>query len=190
MEVEVTAEAKDKRLNRLVALTVVILSIVTGLSGVKDGNIVQAMEQAESSAVDTWGQYQATKLKLHVDENALAELAVINDLGHHHHTARITKQVAHLSEDIQKYKAEIPKLKAKAEGFHSRYDALNIHDDQFDAADAFLSIAISIAAVAALTESFPVLYTSWVFGSVGLIMAASGFLSLGLHSNFLSQILG
>ncbi len=43
MEVELTAEAKDKRINRLVALTVVILSVATGLGNIKDGNIVQAM---------------------------------------------------------------------------------------------------------------------------------------------------
>ena len=31
MEVEVSAEAKDKKLNRLVAITVVALSVFTGL---------------------------------------------------------------------------------------------------------------------------------------------------------------
>ena len=47
MEVELSAEAKDKRINRLVALTVVILSVATGLGNIKDGNIVQAMDQAQ-----------------------------------------------------------------------------------------------------------------------------------------------
>ena len=40
MDIEIDAEAKDKRLNRLVALTVVVLSIFMGLGQVKDGNIV------------------------------------------------------------------------------------------------------------------------------------------------------
>ena len=73
MDIEIGAEAKDKRLNRQVAITVVALSIFMGLSGVKDGNIVQAMQQAQSDAVDTWGEYQATKTKLHIDETALAQ---------------------------------------------------------------------------------------------------------------------
>ena len=36
MEIEVAAEAKDKRLNQLVALTVVVMSIFMGLAQVKD----------------------------------------------------------------------------------------------------------------------------------------------------------
>ena len=43
MEIEVSAEAKDKSLNRRVAITVVALSVFAGLCGIKDGNIVQAM---------------------------------------------------------------------------------------------------------------------------------------------------
>jgi hypothetical protein len=52
MEFEVSAEAKDKRLNRRVAITVVILSVVMGLGNIKDGNIVQAMDQAQAQSVD------------------------------------------------------------------------------------------------------------------------------------------
>jgi len=40
MEVEVNAEAKDKRLNRMVAITVVAFSVFTGLCNIKDGNLV------------------------------------------------------------------------------------------------------------------------------------------------------
>ena len=64
MEIEVSAEAKDKRLNRLIAVTVVTLSVFMGLCNIKDGNIVQAMQYAKADAVDTWGEYQATKTKL------------------------------------------------------------------------------------------------------------------------------
>ena len=70
MEVEVSAEAKDKRLNRLVAITVVVLSVFMGLSNIKDGNIVQAMQQAQANAVDRWGEYQATRTKTHIAEAA------------------------------------------------------------------------------------------------------------------------
>ena len=70
MEVEVSAEAKDKRLNRLVAITVVVLSVFMGLCNIKDGNIVQAMQQAQANAVDRWGEYQATRTKTHIAEAA------------------------------------------------------------------------------------------------------------------------
>jgi hypothetical protein len=38
----------------------------------------------------------------------------------------------------------------KAKALEAEYDRLNLRDDQFDMADAFLSIAIALAAVAAL----------------------------------------
>ena len=52
MELELSAEAKDKRLNRLVSITVVILSVATGMGNIKDGNIVQAMSQAQAASLD------------------------------------------------------------------------------------------------------------------------------------------
>jgi hypothetical protein len=187
MDIEIGAEAKDKILNRRVAITVVVLSIFMGLSGVKDGNIVQAMQQAQSDAVDTWGEYQATKTKLHIDETALAQTGFLARAGAVDATA---VETARLTAEIAKYKGEIPALKAKAEGFKAQYDALNVHDDQFDASDALISIAVSIAAVAALVEIPAALYAAWGFGALGLVMGLAGFLGWSLHSDFMSRLLG
>lgn len=75
MEVELSAEAKDRRLNRFVALTVVILSVSTGLGNIKDGNIVQGMAQAQGNGLDRWNEYQTTRTKLHIVEAARTEIA-------------------------------------------------------------------------------------------------------------------
>ena len=77
MEVELSAEAKDKRLNSLVALTVVVFSVATGLGNIKDGNIVQAMAQAQANSLDRWNEYQATRTKLHIVQTARAQLAAV-----------------------------------------------------------------------------------------------------------------
>src|SRR5205809_3604675 len=145
MEVEVSAEAKDKRINRLVALTVVILSVAMGLGNIKDGNIVQAMAQAQANALDRWNEYQSTRTKLHIVETARTQLAATGSAG-------AAAAIAGFDSDSAKYKAESPKLAKEAQGYSDQYDALNVHDDQFDAAEASLTTAISIAAVAALTE--------------------------------------
>ncbi|WP_293904074.1 DUF4337 domain-containing protein [Phenylobacterium sp.] len=189
MEVEIGAEAKDKRLNRLVALTVVALSIIMGLGQVKDGNIVQAMQQAQSDAVDHWGEYQATKTKLHIDEVALAQTNFLEGLGGAKVAPATSAERARLTAEMAKYNAEIPKLRKEAMGFRDQYDALNVHDDQFDASDALLSIAISVAAVAALADSAGALYAAWVFGALGLVMSAAGFFGWSLHSEFMSRLL-
>ena len=190
MDIEIGAEAKDKRFNRQVAITVVALSIFMGLAGVKDGNIVQAMQQAQSDSVDAWNEYQATKTKLHIDQTALNQ-ARLMALGEDRHAAgAIQAETRRLGTEIAKYQAEVPALKAKAEGFSAQYDALNVHDDQFDASDALISIAVSIAAVAALVEIPAALWASWGFGALGVVMGLAGFLGWSLHSAFLSKLLG
>jgi len=184
MEVEMSAEAKDKRLNSLVALTVVVLSIFMGLSGVKDGNLVQSMQQAQASSIDLWNEYQATRIKRHVDEVALNQLKLAPQ-----QTAPLAAEEARLTTEMAKYDKEAPDLKKKATDASAQYDALNYHDDQFDAADAFISIGVAVAAVAALAESYPALFVAWFFGGFGMVMGIAGFFNLPFHLDWLAKLL-
>lgn len=190
MEIEVTAEAKDRRLNRLVAVTVVVLSVFTGVCNIKDGNLVQAMQQAKADSVDTWGEYQATRTKLHVAQSARAEIAVIAAGANAEGQERARQTDAVLRAQIAKYDRAAPELAARAKGFSDQYDALNVHDDQFDASEGLISAAISMAAVAALTESFALLAGSWTFGAFGMFMGICGFARLAFHPDVLSNFLG
>lgn len=183
MEIELSADAKDKRLNRLVAITVVVLSVTMGLGNIKDGNIVQAMQQAQSDAVDRWGEYQATKTKRHIVDTAAAQLAA--GAG-----PAAAPTLATFRAESAKYAAAAPGLARQAKDAAARYDALNVHDDQFDASEALISTAISIAAVAALVESFGVLAVAWGFGAFGLFMCLCGFAGWGFHPDVLSNFLG
>jgi hypothetical protein len=183
MEIEVSAEAKDKRLNRNVAITVVVLSVFSALCNIKDGNIVQAMQQAQAASVDQWNEYQAARTKLHIDQSTRAQLQLLGD------PAKAGPAIADLDKSIAKYGAETPKLAASAKDQSTQYDALNLHDDQFDAADAALTTAISVAAVAALSEMVWLLWLGWAFGAFGIVMGMAGFLGLGLHSDFLARLL-
>ena len=188
MEIEVSAEAKDKRLNRWVAITVVALSVFMGLGNIKDGNIVQNMAQAKADSVDRWGEYQATKTKLHIAETARDEMVVLAATPGA--KAAAGAAIVRLDGKIAKYTREAPALAKQAQGFADRYDALNVHDDQFDASEAALSTAISMAAVAALAESFPLLFAGWAFGSFGLFLGLCGFAGWGFHPDVLSTVLG
>lgn len=185
MEIEVSAEAKDKRLNRRVAITVVALSVFAGLCGIKDGNIVQGMQAAQSASVDGWGEYQATRTKLHIAETSRAQIAALAA-----DPRRAAPVLAQLDSDIARYKAESPRLAAAAKAQADQYDALNVHDDQFDASEAAVSTAISIAAVAALAESGWLLGVGWAFGAFGVFMGLCGFFGWGFHPALLSGLLG
>jgi hypothetical protein len=188
MEIEVSAEAKDKRLNRAVAVTVVVLSVVMGLGNIKDGNIVQNMDQAKADSVDRWNEYQATKTKAHIARTAREEIAVLAATGAAETAARPLLQS--LDGDIAKYATEAPAMAREARRLADRYDSLNVHDDQFDASEALLSTAVSLAAVAALVESEWVLAASWAFAGCGLFMSICGFAGLSFHPDILSTLLG
>jgi len=188
MEVEVSAEAKDKRLNRMVAVTVVMLSIFMALCNIKDGNIVQAMQQAQADSVDAWNEYQATKIKLHVSETSRDQFALLPQTPAA--SAEAKADMKKLDADIAKYRAEIPVLAQRAKGYAAQYDALNIHDDQFDASEAMITTAISLAAVAALSESFGLVAGSWAFGAFGIFLGVCGFAKWGFHPDILSNFLG
>ncbi|MEO7384708.1 MAG: DUF4337 domain-containing protein [Novosphingobium sp.] len=185
MEIEVSAEAKDKQLNRRVAISVVIFSVSAGLCNIKDGNVVQAMQQAQAGSLDKWNQYQATRTKLHVVEASRETIAALSP-----DAAKARPVLDALDKSIAKYNDEGPKLAEEAKGQSEEYDALNVHDDQFDAADAALATAISVAAVTALTENGKLLWLCWIFGGFGLFMGLCGFLKLPFHPDLLSSLLG
>ena len=187
MDIDVSAEAKDKSLNRLVAITVVMLSVVMGLGNIKDGNIVQAMAQAQSNAVDRWGEYQAARTKAHIVDTAAAQLAAMSADRPGAQTAPALRA---FRDESAHYGSEAPALRQQAQDFGAQYDALNVHDDQFDASEALISTAISVVAVAALVESVGVLWLGWVFGAAGVFMALCGFAGWPFHPDVLSNLLG
>jgi uncharacterized protein DUF4337 len=186
--VEIGSDADSKRLNRLVAITVVILSVFGAVTKIKDDNIVQAMQKAKSESVDAWAEYQSSRVKLHVDENGLSALRLLESAGTVDR-ALAAKQTAEYEADIKKYEVRSKETRAKAEALERTYDQLNFRDDQFDMSDAFLATAIALAAVAALTESFMLLVVSWVSGAVGVGFGLAGFLGWNLRPEWLAQLL-
>ncbi len=96
------SEDSGKRLNDIVAVTVVILTVFLAICKVKDDNINQAMQKAQSEAVDAWAEYQAARLKLHVDENGLSTLRLLETTGTISKELS-EKQAAEYQSDIKKY---------------------------------------------------------------------------------------
>ena len=135
-------EPHDKRLNRAVAATVVVLSVVMALSNIKDGNIVQTMQAAQAAQIDSWNEYQATRLKLHMEEIAVAQAG---ERG---------ADAARSAAAVRKYAGESGTLKAQALAAKGDYDTAGYRDDQFDLADGLASIALATTAIAALAETW------------------------------------
>ena len=104
MDADVKTDGSDKLLNNLVAVTVVILSVFMAVSKIKDDNVTQAMQKAKQESVDAWAEYQASRIKLHVDENGLTQLRMLETAGNIDR-AVAARQAADYETDIKKYEA-------------------------------------------------------------------------------------
>ncbi len=188
MDADVKTESTNKRLNDLVAVTVVVLSVFMAVSNIKGGNIGQNMALAKADAVDSWAEYQAGRIKLHMDEDVLATLKLSPPPGAD--PAAVATEMARLQKQIDRYESKSAALMKKAKDNEALYEELNVHDDQFDLSDALLSMALALSAVAALTAIEWVLYVGWAFSAAGLLMGIAGFAGWGIRLEFLSALLG
>ena len=183
------AESKN-RLNSWVAVTVAIVSVFMAVSKVKDDNIVQAMLQSKSDAVDSWNEYQAKKLKHHMAELGLSQMQALQVLAPSGKgTAFFAAQQKQYQDTITRYQSEETEIMKKAKAHEKAYDDMNYRDDQFDLSDAALSICLAMLAVASLTNSSGLLYLSWTFAGFGGLMGVAGLVGLHIHPDFLSKLL-
>lgn len=190
MDVEADTQSDDKRLNKLVAVTVVILSVFMAISKVKDDNIVQAMQQAQADKLDHWQFYQARNVREEIANATLAQLR-LQSMGvtAPAQQAAYQQQISAYTALAQKENQKKDELKAQAEQDQKSYDALNFRDDQFDLCDALIAIAISMLAVASLTQLSSLYLLSLVPAGFGVLMGVSGLVGLGIHPDALIKLL-
>jgi DNA repair ATPase RecN len=190
---EALEKARESRLNAAVAVFVALSATFMALNNVKDGNIVQAMQQAQANGVDAWAYYQAKGTKANLAISAREQIELLRDTTPNatpEVQAVFTKRIAEYTALETKYEAEKEDIKRQAEGFQKQYDALNVHDDQFDMAEALLSVAIALFGVTALTRKRWLLGVAIVFATFGTILGFAGFLGWNLHPDWLARLLG
>lgn len=172
----------NRSMNRAIALTVVILSVSMALTKIKDDNIVQAMQADTAAKIDSWNEYQAARVKLHIEEVAVTGYRLTSGAAAAH-------AVGAAEANIAKYRMETGTLKAQATGYASDYDAQGRRDDQFDLSDGFASIALAVTAIAALLESWGLLGLAWAAGATGIVFSVAGFADLAIHPDALVAFL-
>jgi hypothetical protein len=182
-------EARSSRLNATVAVTVALLSTMMGVCKVKDDNIVQGMQQAQSDRVDHWSFYQARNLREELARATIVQLRV-------QAAGRAPAERADADAAIAQYQAlatqqaqKKAELLLQAEQDQKNYDALNFRDDQFDLADAAISIAIAALAVASLTQAWWLYGLALVPGVFGTVMGMAGLAGWSLHPQWLAGLL-
>ncbi len=182
-------QAAKNKLNALVAVTVACLATFIGICHVKDDNIVQGMQQAQADKLDHWAFYQARNIRGDIARSTITQLQLqaANTSG-----AQRTKydaQIKAYQAIAAKQDREKDKLKQQAEQDQKTYDGLNFHDDQFDLADAAISIAISLLAVTALTNKTWLYWVALIPTGFGALMGFAGLLNLDIHPDALTKLL-
>jgi ribosomal protein S13 len=177
---------RSPRLNATVAVSVALLSTVMGIGKVKDDNIVQAMQQAQADKVDHWNYYQSRNLREEIARATLTQLRL-------QAAERAPEQRAQWQPEIERYEklaADQAQKKAdlllQSQQDQKNYDALNFRDDQFDLADAAISVAIAALAVASLTQAWWLYGLAMVPGAFGTLMAVAGLAGWQVHPQLLT----
>jgi len=178
---ESVEQAGKSKINTLVAIFVSITATFMALCNVKDGNVVQAMSQAQAHAIDAWSYFQAKSTKESIAENSLQMLQL----------QKAPDSILHKYEEkIKQYEKEKAEIKTQAEGYTKEYDDINVFDDQFDMTDALLTIAIAMFGITALTQKRWLLWFAAGASLLGIIFGLAAFMKISLHSDFVSRILG
>jgi hypothetical protein len=180
---EAVDQAGKNKLNSKVALFVAITATFMALCNVKDGNIVQAMSQAQAHSIDAWSYFQAKSTKQEISQNTLDLLKQQNATGN-------KTLIDYYETQIKRYEKEKIEIKAKAEGYQKEYDDINLFDDQFDMTDALLTISIAMFGITSLTQKKWLLYFSACVSLTGIILGLTAFMKISLHSDLISKILG
>jgi len=175
----------SKRLNAAVAVTVALLATFMGICDVKDDNIVQGMQAAQADKIDYWSYYQARNIREEIARATAVQLRLQAD------GAPAERKPAYEAaiKDYEKLASEQNKkkedLKVQAEQAQKNYDALNFRDDQFDLSKASIAIAISLLAVAALTQLWWLYLLSLLPSVFGVVMGIAGLTAGSLHPTML-----
>ncbi|MDB5872875.1 MAG: hypothetical protein JWQ07_2317 [Ramlibacter sp.] len=177
------------RLNPAVAVTVALLATFMGICKVKDDNIVQAMQQAQADKIDHWAFYQARNLREEVARAALVQLRLAAAERPADKRAGYDEAIAQYEKLAKEQNEKKEELRKQALADQETYDALNFRDDQFDLSDAAVAIAISLLAIASLTQLW------WLFGlsllpaGFGFVMGLAGLVGWDLHPTALVKLL-
>jgi hypothetical protein len=183
------AEKRQGRLNTFVAATVAVLAAFLGLCHVKAGNIAQEMQQAQAQALDHWAWYQFRKVRSEIFQGIADQLRLQALWAPAAARGAYEKQITAYQRQAREQQARMAETQAQAESFDRQYAALNVFDDQFDLSEAFLSLALALLALSALTQK------PWLFGvalvpaGLGVLIGLAGLFERNVHLQAVTKLL-
>jgi hypothetical protein len=170
-------ESKHEHLNMRIAVTVALISTFMAGVHIANENTVIEMHHAEVSALDTWNQYQAKRIREYLTMMSRDQMEVLGKSNGKDKSKAFVDQDKKYALDIEHYKTDEADLKGKAKKFEEEHDHHAKAHDRFDISDGSVAVCLSVLAVTALTGKDWLLWVAWAFAGVGVVTGIWGLTS-------------
>ena len=190
---DIQDRAKDGRFNNLIALFVTVVATFMALCSVKDGNVLQAMQRSQATAIEQWTLHESRSVQQRLARASIGSLQAqlaLDPGASPGVRSEVEAEIEAQRAEVAGYEREKEQFRDRAKAWDQNYDAMNYRDDQFDLAEACLSASVALAGVAALTKKRWLFAVAFALGCVGVVFGLAGFLHLELHSSLMARILG
>lgn len=173
-------EIKEKKFHSRVALVTAFYAVILALASLGGNHAMKGMLLAQQQASDQWAYYQAKSIREQIYKSQ--KLLFENQLGLLSSTlgadkaAQAGAAVKKLGEEASRYAGEKKEIMEKARDLEKERDKNETKDPYFEYAEVLLQLAIIMASVSILADSFAVFSLSVLFALGGGFMCANGYL--------------
>ncbi len=179
----------DRRVAMSMAIVAAVLACVTLLSHRAHTETLRFQTQADihhTLASDAWSYYQAKKNRQYLNENDAGLVhALATNSANAREAADLEKAWTKRAQDYRKDAAELEEkakgLEEKAAELEKESDHAHHRGDRYDLGELGVELALVLCSIAVLTKQRGFWYAGIAFCALGLLVAISGLLGIGLH---------
>jgi hypothetical protein len=179
---------QEHRLNMRVALTIALLATCMGICKVKNDGIILNMQQAQANKLDDWAWYQTRHVRVEI-AHATAIQMQLSAKTFPKMKKDYEQQVDTYNKLALEQESKMKDLQKQALEEQKKYDEYHERNDQFDLAEAGMTIAIAILAITSLTRMGWLYWLSMIPGGFGVIMGLAGLFNWPIRPEWLMKIM-
>ena len=171
-------EHDDSNLEKAVAMTAAILSVLLAISSIFGGQAGGDATKNLVQSTDQWAFYQAKSIKgnLYEADKAMLQTQRNNTANTPEYNIALDKQIADFDTKITKYNTEKADIQKNAQDLEKASQSADEKSNMYDYANGFYQIAIILAAIAILIKKRYMLYGSIALGLIGTGIAVYAFM--------------
>ncbi|HTP42798.1 MAG TPA: DUF4337 domain-containing protein [Nitrospiria bacterium] len=162
-----------------IALVTAAFAAALALAAMGGNHATKEMLLAQQRASDQWAFYQAKSIREHdsLVHQQLLELELSTRGASLTHEARrkMEATASALAGDAQRYHEQKIEIEREAKALEQERDRFRAKDPYFEYAEALLQIAIVMASISIVADSFPVFIVSLVMALTGAFLTLDGY---------------